>query len=567
MAKKVFYDDDARRRVLGGAQILYDAVKTTMGPKGRNAVISKSYGNPTVTHAGVTVAKGVEIEDVDDETLGYKVGAELIKQAASKMNDVAGDGTTTVTVLTYHILNEANKLIAAGHNPIQLRKGLEAAARDVIKQLSAHSEDIQNKKNRVAEVATISAGDAEIGNLIADVMEKVGKDGVVTVEEGQGLAMESEVVEGFTMDRGYVSPYMVTDTARMEAVYEKPAIVITEQKISSIQEFLPMLEKLANAGKKDLVLIADDVEGEALGTLILNRLKGVFNTVAVKAPAFGDRRKEVLEDIAILTGGEVISEERGMNFENAELSVVGSARRVIVTKDETTIIEGTGSSTAVQARITQIDKQVAAVTSEYDKENLEKRRAALSGKVAVIKVGGATETEIEEKKFRVDDAVHAVKAALSEGIVPGGGVTLVNLATSMLDKITNSTKVKAGDDARALSNQVMAAHPAEHLLFNALVQPFMQLVTNAGEEPAYFLGKVMDSKPGFGYDVNDLSGDPIDVMKKGIVDPTTVTREAIQNAVSIAGTSMTMGGLAVEVPEKQAAGPAAPDMGGGMGMM
>src|SRR5579864_2199133 len=428
MANKVFYDEDARKRVLGGAEILYNAVKTTMGPKGRNVVIGKGYGAPTVTHDGVAVAKAVELADVDDETLGYKVGAELIKQAASKMNDVAGDGTTTVTVLTYHILNEANKLIAAGHNPMLLRKGLEAAAQDVIKALGSHSENISGKKNRVAEVATISAGDEQIGNLIADVMEKVGKDGVVTVEEGQGLALESEVVEGFTMDRGYVSAYMVTDTTRMEAVYEKPAILITDQKISSIQDFLPVLEKLAQAGKKDLVVIAEDVEGEALGTLVLNRLKGVFNTVAVKAPAFGDRRKEILEDIAILTGGEVISEETGTTFENADISVVGTARKVIVTKDESTIIEGAGSAAAVKARIDQINRQIEAASSEYDKENLEKRRAALSGKVAVIKVGRATETEIEEKKFRVDDAVHAVKAALDEGIVPGGGVTLINLA-------------------------------------------------------------------------------------------------------------------------------------------
>ena len=421
MGKKVFYDDDARRRVLGGAEILYNAVKTTMGPKGRNVVLSKSYGNPTVTHDGVNVAKGVDIDDVDDETLGYKVGAELIKQAASKMNDVAGDGTTTVTILTYHILNEANKLIAAGHNPMQLRKGLEKAAQNVLAKLGGISENIGSKKSRVAEVATISAGDSEIGNLIAEVMESVGKDGVVTVEEGQGLALESEVVEGFTMDRGYVSPYMVTDTSRMEAVYDKPAILITDQKISSIQEFLPMLEKLAQSGKKDLVLIAEDVEGEALGTLILNRLKGVFNTVAIKAPAFGDRRAEILEDIAILTGGDVITEERGMTFENADVSVLGSARKVIATKDETTIIEGAGTSSAVKARIDQINKQIEAATSEYDKENLEKRRAALSGKVAVIKVGGATETEIEEKKFRVDDAVASVKSALEEGVVAGGG--------------------------------------------------------------------------------------------------------------------------------------------------
>src|SRR5580698_9584939 len=371
MAKKIFYDDDARKRVLGGAEILYNAVKTTMGPKGRNVVIGKTYGSPTVTHVALTVAKGVELEDSDDETLGYKVGAELIKQAASKMNDVAGDGTTTVTVLTYHILNEANKLIAAGHNPMQLRKGLEAAASDVIAKLGTLSEDIQGKKSRVAEVATISAGDAEIGNLIADVIDKVGKDGVVTVEAGQGLALESEVVEGFTFDRGFVSPYMVTDTARMEAVFDKPSVVITDKKISSIQELLPLLEKLAQAGKKDLVLIAEDVEGEALGTLILNRLKGSFNTLAIKAPSFGDRRKDILNDIAILTGATVITEDRGYTFENADLEMVGSARKVIVNKDETTIIEGGGKVTEVKARIDQIKSQVAAATSDYDKGNLD----------------------------------------------------------------------------------------------------------------------------------------------------------------------------------------------------
>jgi len=387
MAKKVFYDDDARRRVLAGAEILYNAVKTTMGPRGRNVVISKSYGGPTVTHDGVTVAKGVDLPDLDDETLGQKVGAELIKQAANKMNDVAGDGTTTVTVLTYHILNEANKLIAAGHNPMLLRKGLESAASEVIAKLDTLAEDIQGKKGRVAEVATISAGDTEIGALIAEVMESIGRDGIVTVEEGQGLSLEKEVVEGFTFDRGFVSAYMVTDTTRMEAVYDKPAIIITDRKVSSIQEFLPLLEKLAQSGKKDLVLIADDVEGEALGTLVLNRLKGVFNTVAIKAPAFGDRRKDILNDIAILTGAEVITEDRGMTFENVELDVVGTARKVIVTKDETTIIEGNGDTNEVSARVKQINAQIEQTSSEYDKENLEKRRAALSGKVAVIKVG------------------------------------------------------------------------------------------------------------------------------------------------------------------------------------
>lgn len=549
MAKKVFYDDDARRRVLAGAEALYSAVKTTMGPKGRNVVISKAYGSPTVTHDGVTVAKSVDIAEVDDETLGYKVGAELIKQAASKMNDVAGDGTTTVTVLTYHILNEANKLIAAGHNPMLLRKGLEAASQEVIAKLGGLAEDIKGNKKRVAEVATISAGDAEIGNLIAEVIDKVGKEGVVTVEEGQGLKLESEVVEGFTFDRGFVSAYMVSDTSRMEAVADKPAIVITDRKISSIQEFLPLLEKLAAAGKKDLVLIAEEVEGEALGTLVLNKLKGVFNTIAVKAPAFGDRRKEILEDIAILTGAQVISEDRGMDFENVEMDVVGSARKVIVTKDDTTIIEGAGSKADLKIRVDQINSQAVAATSEYDKENLDKRRAALSGKVAVIKVGGATETEIEEKKFRVDDAVAAVKAALEEGIVPGGGVTLINLIAAI--------KTSSNDDA---------VNAGRQLLKRALEQPFRILLTNAGLNADEWLPLVKAAKSGYGVDVNSPKK-LVDLKAAGVIDPARVTKEAIQNSASIAGTSMTMGALVVEIPEPEAPAAAGGGMPGGMGMM
>lgn len=547
MANKVFYDEDARRRVLGGAEALYSAVKTTMGPKGRNVVISKTYGSPTVTHDGVTVAKGVELADVDDETLGYKVGAELIKQAASKMNDVAGDGTTTVTVLTYHLLKEANKLIAAGHNPMLLRKGLEAAAQQVIAKLNNYSENIEGNSKRVAEVATISAGDNEIGELIADVISKIGKDGVVTVEEGQGLSLESEVVEGFTFDRGFVSAYMVTDATRMEAVYDRPAIVITDKKLTSIQEFLPLLEQLANAGKKDLVLIAEDVEGEALATLVLNRLKGVFNTVAIKAPKFGDQRKDILNDIAILTGAQVITEEQGMSFENVDMSVVGSARKIIVSKDETTIIEGSGNSSEIKARIDLINSQVAKATSEYDKENLETRRASLSGKVAVIKVGGATETEIEEKKFRVDDAVAAVKAALEEGIVPGGGVTLVNLAASI--------KVSGNDSATA----------GAQILQRALEQPFRILLTNSGLNADEWLPKVKDARPGFGVDV--VNPDKlVDLKANGIVDPTRVTKEALQNAVSIAATASTMGALITDVPKNESSSPA-PDMGAMGGMM
>ena len=543
MAKKVFYDEDARARILGGAKILYDAVKTTMGPKGRNVLISKSYGSPTVTHDGVTVAKSVDIADVDDETLGYKVGAELIKQAASKMNDTAGDGTTTVTVLTYHILNEANKLIAAGHNPIQLRKGLEQASADVIKQLESMSEPITGKSERVAEVASISAGDSEIGKLIASVMSSVGKDGVVTVEEGQGLSLESEVVEGFTFDRGFVSPYMMTDTGRMEAGLSKPAIVITDKKISNIQEISGLMEQLVQAGKKELVLIAEDVEGEAMTMLVLNKLKGVFITVAVKAPSFGDRRKEILQDIAVLTGATVISEEQGHSFESVDLSFVGSARKVIVGKDSTTIVEGAGKQLAVKARIQEINDQIKSTTSKYDLSELEKRRAALSGKVAVIKVGGASETEIEEKKFRVDDAVAAVKAAMSEGVVAGGGVTLVNL-TDAIKSLKNDTE-----------------NAGAQLLAKSLEQPFRILLENSGLNPDEWLPQVKKAKPGQGVDVNNPSK-IVDMLKAGVVDPAMVTKQAVQNAVSIAGTSMTMGALVVDVPEPKST----PEMSGQMGL-
>ena len=547
MAKKVFYDDDARTRVLGGAKALYDAVKVTYGPKGRNVVIAKGYGGPTVTHDGVTVAESIDLPETNDETLGYKVGAELIKQAASKLNKVAGDGTTTVTVLTYSILKEANRLIAAGHNPQELRRGIEAAGAEVVKQLDGLAESIEGKKDRVAEVATISAGDSHIGKLIADVIEKVGKDGVVTVEASQGMELEAEVVEGFTLDRGFVSQFFVTDVNRQEAVYEKPAIVITDKKISSVQEFLPMLEKLAQAGKKDVVLIADEVEGEALSILVLNKLKGVFNTVAVKAPAFGDRRKEILQDIATLTGATVVSDDQALTFESAGLEVVGTARKVIVGKDETTIIEGAGKPANVKARTTQIIAQAENASSEYDKEQYEKRAAALSGKVAVIKVGGATETEIDEKKFRVDDAVAATKAALAEGIVAGGGVTLVNLSAKIV--VDGADSVTAG----------------RQILKNALKQPFLQITTNAGLNSEALLAQVEAGKPGFGVNVNTPEKGLIDVKKAGVIDPARVTKEAVQNAVSIASTAATMGALVVDIPEPEATAPA----GGmpGMGMM
>ncbi len=547
MSKKVFYDDDARRRLLGGAKALYDAVKVTMGPKGRNVVIDKSYGNPTVTHDGVTVAKALDLPEEDNDMLGAKVGAELIKQAASKMNDVAGDGTTTVTVLTYHILAEANRLIAAGHNPMDLRRGVEEAGDYVLLEIDKQREDIKANKEKIAQVATISAGDATVGELIADIIGRVGKDGVVTVEEGQGLELESEVVEGFNMDRGFVSPYMVTDAARMEAHFEKPMILVTDKKIASVQEILPILEKMAQTGKKDLVIIAEDVEGEALATLVLNKLKGTFNTLAIKAPAFGDRRKSVLEDIAILTGATVISEESGNTFENADLNMLGTARKVLSDKDNTTIIEGAGSPNEIETRIKQIDAQIENATSEYDKENLEKRKAALSGKVAVIKVGGATETEIEEKKFRVDDAVAAAKAALDEGIVPGGGVTLVNIASGM-----KSDNV----DSRAAGWSIVK---------EALVQPFKHLMANAGLNADEKLPQVTAGKNGEGFDVMNPSK-LVDLRAVGIIDPARVVKECVQNAVSIAAVGMTMGALISEVPEKKDSAPM-PDMGGmGMGM-
>ncbi len=506
MAKKVFYDDDARARVLGGAEALYNAVKVTYGPKGRNVVIAKGFGGPTVTHDGVTVAEGIELGEQDDETLGYKVGADLIKQAAKNLNKQAGDGTTTVTVLTYSILKEANRLIAAGHNPMELRKGIEQAGAEIVKELNKLAEPIEGKSERVAEVATISAGDAEIGKLIAGVIEKVGKDGVVTVEAGQGLELEAEVVEGFSLDKGWVSPFFVTDTGRQEAVYEKPAILITDKKISSVQEFLPMLEKLAQSGKKDVVLIADEVEGEALSILVLNKLKGVFNTVAVKAPSFGDRRKEILRDIAALTGATVISEDHGLTFENAGLEVLGSARKVIVGKDETTIVEGAGKPSAVKEQIAQIKALSDNASSEYE-----------------------------------------TKAALAEGIVTGGGVTLVNLAGGL--KVSGADSIAAG----------------RQILKDALKQPFLQIMRNAGLNADALLAQVEAGKAGFGVNVMDPEAGLVDVKKAGVIDPARVTKEAVQNAVSIASTAATMGALVVDVPEPEA--PAVPGGMPGMGMM
>ena len=536
MAKKIYYEDEAREKVLSGAKQLYDAVKVTFGPKGKNVIIEKEYGAPVITHDGVTVAEAVELDNKDDK-LGEAVGAKLIKTAAQKLNKVAGDGTTTVTVLTYNILNEANKLIAAGVNPMELRRGIEKAGATIVKGIDEVAEKIDGDDKKVAEVATISAGDAEIGKLIASVISKIGKDGVVTVEPGQGLEMEDEIVEGFSYDKGYASPFFVTDVNRQEATFDKPLILVTDKKISAANDILPLLEKCAGAGKKDLVIVAEEVSGEALSLLVLNKLKGVFNSLVLKAPSFGDRRKEIMEDIAILTNATVVTADKGLKLDEVGMEVLGSANKVIATKDETTIIKGAGSAAAVKARIELINAQAALAKSDYERGEFEKRAAALCGKVAVIKVGGATETEIEEKKFRVDDAVAATKAALAEGIVVGGGVTLVNLAA----------KLTGNDDGT-------------RIVKNALKTPFVHIVENAGLNAQALLSEVEKStKPGFGVNVMTPEKGLVDLKKAGVIDPAKVTKEAVKNATSIAATAITMGALICEIPEEK---PAAPDMGG-----
>ena len=537
MSKKIYYEAEAREKVLSGAKQLYDAVKVTFGPKGKNVIIEKEYGAPVITHDGVTVAEAVELPS-KEESLGEAVGAKLIKTAAQKLNKVAGDGTTTVTVLTYNILAEANKLIAAGVNPMELRRGIEKAGAEVVAGIEKTAEKLDGNSDKVAEVATISAGDAEIGKLIAEVISKIGKDGVVTVEAGQGLEMEQEIVEGFSYDKGYASPFFVTDANRQEAIFEKPLILITEKKITAASDILPLLENVAQSGKKDLVIIAEEVSGEALSLLVLNKLKGVFNSLVLKAPSFGDRRKEIMEDIAILTDATVVSEEKGLKLEEVGLEVLGSASKIIATKDETTIIKGAGDKKAVAERIELIHNFAANAKSDYEREEFEKRAAALSGKVAVIKVGGATETEIDEKKFRVDDAVAATKAALAEGIVTGGGVTLVNLACKLDDSDAGMRIVK-----------------------ESLKAPFVHIMENAGLNAQALLAEVEGAKPGFGVNVMKPADKLVDLKKAGVIDPAKVTKEAVKNATSIAATAITMGALICEIPEEKPAMP-----GGDMGM-
>lgn len=536
MAKKIYYESEARAKILSGAKQLYDAVKVTFGPKGQNVIIEKEYGAPVITHDGVTVAEAVELEN-KDEHLGEVVGAKLIKAAAEKLNKVAGDGTTTVTVLTYNILNEANKLITAGVNPMELRTGIENAGKNLIKSVDKISEKIAGDSKKVAEVATISAGDEKIGQLIAEVIAKIGQDGVVTVEPGQGLEMEQEIVEGFTYDKGYSSPFFVTDVNRQESIFEKPLVLVTDRKISAASDILPLLEKCASAGKKDLVIIAEEVEGEALSLLVLNKLKGVFNSLVLKAPSFGDRRKDIMEDIAILTDATVVSNDKGLKLEEVGLEVLGSAAKVIATKSETTIIKGAGDKKLVASRIELIHSLENLAKSDYEREELAKRAAALSGKVAVIKVGGMSETEIEEKKYRVDDAVAATKAALAEGIVAGGGVTLVNLAASLDDK-----------------------NDAERIVKNAMKAPFLHITKNAGLNAEALLSEVEKSKPGYGVNVMTPEKGIIDLKKAGVIDPAKVTKEAIRSATSIAATACTMGALIANIPEEKPA--AGADMGG-----
>jgi chaperonin GroEL len=530
-AKQLLFREDARRALKRGIDILADAVKTTLGPKGRNVALDKKFGAPSVTHDGVTVAKEIELKDPFEN-----MGAQLLKEAATKTNDVAGDGTTTATVLAQAIVNEGLRNVAAGANPMLLKRGLDRAVQVVVEEIKRQAVPVSGKED-IAHVAAISAADQEIGNLIAEVMDKVGKDGVITVEESKGLRFEIEYVEGMQFDRGYISPYFITNPDRMEAVIENPYILITDKKISAISDLLPLLESMLQTGRKDLVVIAEDVEGEALATLVVNKLRGTLNCLAVKAPGFGDRRKEMLRDIAILTGGQVISEETGRRLDSATVADLGQARRVVATKDETTIIEGRGDPAQIQARIKQIRAQIEETTSDYDREKLQERLAKLAGGVAVIKVGAGTETELKEKKHRVEDALSATRAAVEEGIVPGGGVALLNAAQA-LDQLQLS-----GDEQTGVN-----------ILRRALEEPLRQIAENAGEDGSVIVGEVRrrqkeSGNRNLGFDV--MTGEFVDMVARGIIDPAKVTRTALENAVSIAGMILTTEALVTEVPEKK----------------
>ncbi len=538
--KELKFNEDARRSLERGVNILADAVKVTLGPKGRYVVLDRKFGAPTITNDGVTIAREIEVEDVFENQ-----GAQLVREVATATNDVAGDGTTTATVLAQAIVREGLKNVAAGANPMGLKRGIERAVEQVVESLKSQSKEISGKED-IARVATISAREREIGDVIADAIDKVGKDGVVNVEEGQTFGLELEFTEGMQFDKGYLSPYMITDPERMEAVLEDPYILVANQKIGAVKDLLPVLEQVIQAGRP-LLIVAEDVEGEALATIVVNKLRGTFTAVAVKAPGFGDRRKRMLEDIAILTGAEVITEELGLKLENTKLSQLGRARRVVITKDDTTIIDGNGDADGIKARIKQLKAEVENTDSDFDREKLQERLAKLAGGVAVVKVGAATETEMKEKKHRVEDALQATRAALEEGIVPGGGVALLNAVDSIDLDATD------GDERTGAA-----------IIKRALEEPLRQLAQNGGLEGSVVVGEVRKAKKGYGLNVD--TGEVEDLVASGVIDPTMVTRSALQNAASIAKNILTTEAIVAEPPEKNPVGAGAgmPDMGGMM---
>jgi chaperonin GroEL len=525
--KELKFNEDARRSLERGVNTLADAVKVTLGPKGRYVVLDKKFGAPTITNDGVTIAREIEVEDVFENQ-----GAQLVREVATATNDVAGDGTTTATVLAQAIVREGLKNVAAGANPMALKRGIEQAVDAIVENLKTQSKEISGKED-IARVATISAREREIGDVIADAIEKVGKDGVVNVEEGQTFGLELEFTEGMQFDKGYLSPYMITDAERMEAVLDDPYILVANQKIGAVKDLLPVLEQVIQAGKP-LLIVSEDVEGESLATVVVNKLRGTFTAVAVKAPGFGDRRKRMLEDIAILTGAEVITEEMGLKLENTKLSQLGRARKVVVDKDATTIIDGAGDSEAIKARIKQLKAEIENTDSDFDREKLQERLAKLAGGVAVVKVGAATETEMKEKKHRVEDALQATRAALEEGIVPGGGVALLNAGDAIKDTVG-----KLEDDEKT----------GGQIILRALEEPLRQLAFNAGLEGSVVVNQVREAQPGFGLNVED--GEIEDLVKTGIIDPTMVTRSALQNAASIAKNILTTEAVVAEPPEKE----------------
>ncbi|HKG35385.1 MAG TPA: chaperonin GroEL [Solirubrobacterales bacterium] len=537
--KELKYREDARGALQSGVDAVADAVKVTLGPKGRYVVLDKKFGAPTITNDGVTIAREIEVEDVFENQ-----GAQLVREVATATNDVAGDGTTTATLLAQTIVRQGLKNVAAGANPLALRRGIETAVDQVVEILRNQSREVSGKEE-IARVATISAGDEEIGNVIADAIEKVGKDGVVNVEEGQTFGMELEFTEGMQFDKGYISPYMVTDQDRMEAVLDEPYILIANQKIGSVRDLLPVLEQVMQGGRP-LLIVAEDVEGEALATLVVNKLRGTFTSVAVKAPGFGDRRKRMLEDIAILSGGEVITEEMGLKLENTTIEQLGKARRIVVSKDTTTIIDGGGEGEQIKGRIKQIKQEIENTDSDFDREKLQERLAKLAGGVAVVKVGAATETEMKEKKHRVEDALQATRAALEEGVVSGGGVALLN-AQKDLDLSVGEADEETG----------------ARIIHRALEEPLRQIAENSGLEGSVVVNSVREMKAGEG--LNAATGEYGDLIKAGVIDPTMVTRSALQNAASIAKNILTTEAIVAEPPEKEGAGaPAMPDMGGMM---